>query len=111
MYRGINDFRQGYQPRINTVKDEKSNLVTDFHSILARWRKHFSQLLTVQGVTDVRKTEMHTAEPLVRVPRAFEVAQAIEKLKRYKSGGTDQIPAELIKVGGIIIRSEIPKLM
>jgi hypothetical protein len=28
---------------------------------------------------------------------AFEVEMAIEKLKRYKSPGIDQIPAELIK--------------
>jgi len=32
---------------------------------------------------------------------------AIEKLKRYKSPGTDQIPAEIIKTGGRRILSEI----
>jgi hypothetical protein len=36
---------------------------------------------------------------------------AIEKLKRHKSPGIDQIPAELIKAGGRIIRSEIHKLI
>ena len=35
---------------------------------------------------------------------------AIEKLKRHKSRGIDQIPAELIKVGGRTIRCEIHKL-
>jgi len=40
-------------------------MVTDFHSILARWRNHFSQLFNVHGVSDVRQTEIHTAEPLV----------------------------------------------
>jgi len=65
---------QGYQPRNNTVKDEKGNSVTDCHSILARWRKHFSLLLTVQGIIDVRQTEMHTAELLALAPSAFEVA-------------------------------------
>jgi len=55
-------------------------LVTDSHSILARWRNHFSQLLHVRGVSDVRQTETHTAEPLVPVPSAFEVELAIEKL-------------------------------
>jgi hypothetical protein len=34
---GINDFRKGYQPGTNTVKDEKViDMVTDSHSILAR---------------------------------------------------------------------------
>jgi hypothetical protein len=36
---------------------------------------------------------------------------AIEKLKRHKSPGIDQIPAKLIKAGGRTIRSEIHKLI
>jgi hypothetical protein len=66
---------------------------------LARWRNHFSQLLNIQGVNDGRQTEVNTAEPLVPEPSAFEVEMAIEKLKRHKSPGIDQIPAEFIKAG------------
>jgi hypothetical protein len=55
----------GYQLRTNLVMDEKSDLVTDSHSVLARWRNHFSQLFDVHGVNDVRQTEIHTEEPLV----------------------------------------------
>ena len=40
----------------------------------------------------------------------FEVEMATEKLKHHKSLSTDQIPAELIKTGGITIHSEIFKL-
>ena len=29
LYRGINDFKKGYQPRTNIVKDEKGDLVID----------------------------------------------------------------------------------
>jgi hypothetical protein len=36
---------------------------------------------------------------------------AIEKLKRHKSPGIDQIPAQLIKAGGRKILSEIRKLV
>ena len=81
MYRGINDFKKGYQPRPNIVKDEKGDLVANSHNVLARWRNHFSQLLNVHGVNDVRQTEIHTAEPLVPEPSAFEFELAIEKLK------------------------------
>jgi hypothetical protein len=70
VYRGINDFKKGYQPRTNIVKDEKDALVTDSNSILNRWRNHFSQLLNVYEVNDVVQTEIHTAEPLVPVPSA-----------------------------------------
>jgi len=42
LYRGINDFKKGYQPRCNIVKDEKGDLVADSHSIVARWRNYLS---------------------------------------------------------------------
>ena len=60
-YRGISDFKKGYQPRTNIVKDEKGDLVTDCHIILA-WRNHFSHMFNVHGVSDVRQTEIHTGE-------------------------------------------------
>jgi hypothetical protein len=53
-------------------------------------------------VNDVRQTEIHTAEPLVPEPSSTEVEIAVEKLKRYKSPGIDQIPAELIQAGEYI---------
>ena len=36
LYRGINDFKKGYQPRCNIVKNEKGDLVADSHSIVDR---------------------------------------------------------------------------
>jgi hypothetical protein len=51
------------------------------------------------------------AEPLVPEPSLVKVGTATEKLKRYKSPGTDQIPTELIKVGGEKLCFEIHKLI
>jgi len=34
--RGIDDFKKGYQPRTNIVKDDKGDVVAGSHSILAR---------------------------------------------------------------------------
>ena len=100
-----------YQPRTIIVKDEKGELVADPHSIMARRRKYFWQLLNVHEDNDVRQAEIHTVEPLVPEPRAFEVELAIGKLKNHKSPGIDQIPAELIKAGGRTICSAIHKLI
>jgi hypothetical protein len=47
LYRDISYFNKGYQPRTNVANDEKGDLVADSHSILARWRNYFSQLLNV----------------------------------------------------------------
>ena len=41
LYRGINDFKKGYHPRTNIVKDGKGDLVADSHSILAGKRNRF----------------------------------------------------------------------
>jgi hypothetical protein len=68
-------------------------MVTESHSILASWKNHFSLLLHVHGVDDVRQTEVHTAEPLVLELSAFEIEMAIEKLKVQKSPGIKQITA------------------
>ncbi|PNF20323.1 hypothetical protein B7P43_G13209 [Cryptotermes secundus] len=43
LYRGINDFKRGYQPSSNLVKDENGHLLADSHNILNRWRNYFSQ--------------------------------------------------------------------
>ena len=48
-------------------KDEKGDMVTDSHKILARWRNQFSQLLKVHWTNDVRQTEIHRAEPQVQM--------------------------------------------
>jgi hypothetical protein len=36
LYRGVNEFKKGYQPRTNIVKDEKGDVNADSLSILAR---------------------------------------------------------------------------
>jgi len=99
LYRGICYFKKVYRPQINRVKDDKGNLIADSHSILAMWRNHFSQLLNIHGVNDVSQTKLHTAEPLVPEPVAFEVELVIEKLKLHKTSGIDQTPTELIRQG------------
>jgi len=43
-----------------------------------------SQLLNVHGVHGDRQTEIHTTEPLVPEPSAFETKTAAGKLKRHK---------------------------
>jgi hypothetical protein len=36
LYRGINEFKKGYQPRANMVKAENGDLLADSYSILNR---------------------------------------------------------------------------
>jgi hypothetical protein len=93
------------------VKDKRGDLLADRHKIWNRWKNYFCQLLNVHGVSCVRQTEMHTAELFGPQPTASEGEVAIGKLKSCKSPGVDQIPAELIQVGGETLHSQIHKLI
>jgi hypothetical protein len=82
LYRGIIDFKRGYQPRSKLVKDENGDLLADSHNILNRWKNSLSQLLNVHRVSEVKQMEIHTDEPLLPVPSPFEAEIAIVNLKR-----------------------------
>jgi hypothetical protein len=92
-------------------KDDNGDLLPDSRNILNRWKNCFSQLLNVHNVSDVRQIEVHKAQSLVPGPSRLEVETAIAKLKKYKSPGSNQIPAELFQAGGEILLSAIHKLI
>jgi hypothetical protein len=93
------------------VNDDNGNLLADSHDILNRWKNYFSQLLNVHRVSDIRQIEIRTAEPLVPEPNHSENEIAIAKFKKYKSPGSNHIPAELIPAEREILLSEIHKLI
>jgi hypothetical protein len=47
LYRGINEFKEGYQPIINIIKDENGNLLADPQNVLNGWKNFFNQELNV----------------------------------------------------------------
>jgi hypothetical protein len=71
-------------------------MFADYHRILNRQENYFFQLSNVHRFIDFRQMEIYTAGPLVPEPSPFAVEIDIAKIKRYKSPGIDQIPAELI---------------
>jgi hypothetical protein len=98
--KGITEFKEGHQCRTNLVKYERDDLLADPQKTLNSWKNNLSQLLNVQGVGGIRQTEIQAAEPFVPERSASEVEAAIEKLKRCKSPGVNQITADLIQGGG-----------
>jgi hypothetical protein len=93
------------------VKDENGDLLAVSHNIVNRWKNYFSQLLNVQRISDVRQVEIYTAEPFGPASSPSDIEIDIAKLKKYKSPGGDQIPAELIQAGCEILRSKIHELI
>jgi hypothetical protein len=88
------------------VNDVNCDLLAESHNIFNRWKNYFSQLLNVHSVNVVRQIKIYTAEPLVPGPSPLKVEIAIAKLKKYKSPGSDQIPAELIRAEGDTLLSD-----
>jgi hypothetical protein len=80
LYRSINEFKKGYQPRINIIKDENGNLLADPHSVLNRWKNFFNQVLNVRGFHEVRQMDILMVEHLVPEPSLLQVKTAIGKL-------------------------------
>jgi hypothetical protein len=76
-----------------------------------RQKKHFSQLLNVHSVTDIRQKDIHTVEPLKPYLSPFQVGIATAKLKTHKSKGSDQFKIELNQTGGETLLSQIHKLV
>jgi hypothetical protein len=81
LYRGITEFKKGYQPKTNLIMDERGDILADPQKILTRWKNYFCQLLNVQGPGSIMQTETHTAEPFVPEPSAAENELAIRKMK------------------------------
>jgi hypothetical protein len=67
LHRELSGFKKDYQNRRSLERSESNDLLADSHNILKRWKNYFSQLLDVHRVSDVRGTEIHTAEPLARI--------------------------------------------
>jgi hypothetical protein len=65
----------------------------------------------VYTVSDVRQIEIRTTKPLVPGACRLDAETANATLKKSKSPGSDQIPAELIQAGGEILLSAIHKLI
>jgi C4-type Zn-finger protein len=43
LYRGINEFKKGYQPRSSIINDESGNVLADPQSALKRWKHFFNR--------------------------------------------------------------------
>jgi hypothetical protein len=82
------------------VKDGNGDLLAYSNNNLNKWKNYFSQLLNVHNVSEARQIEVHMADPVVPGPSHLEVEITIAKLEKYKSPGSDEIPAELIQAGG-----------
>jgi hypothetical protein len=68
LYRGMNEFKKGFQPRIIIMEDENGNLLVDPQGVLNKGKHLFNQVLNIHGVYNDRQKDIHVAELLVPEP-------------------------------------------
>ena len=96
-----------------TILDENNQPTGTLGESMARWRRHFDNVLNVR-----REVTMDTAPqptdnsdvPCVGVQRD-EVAAALQKLNLSKAAGSDGISAELLMGGGSVVVDWLLELM
>ena len=89
------------QRKATTVKDRSGKCRTEERQILNRWTEYCSELYSYKAnagpsVMNCPQTDTEDDHPILR--RDVEVA--VLSLKKRKSAGVNNIPAELVQVGG-----------
>ncbi|XP_072025117.1 uncharacterized protein [Amphiura filiformis] len=87
----------------NAVKDKSGNILTEQSARRTRWREHFEEVLNRPLPNNPVSEELNEHETVIEdisdqhISKA-EIRAAIRKMKNGKSGGKDEITAELLKV-------------
>jgi len=97
----VKDLTSTKQRKGLTIQDKNGKCLTDDQDILNRWTEYCSDLYNyrtagdpeVLNVPESKDTDSH---PILRE----EVETAVRSLKKGKSAGADNIPAELVQAGG-----------
>ena len=89
------------QGKATTVQDRSEKCTTEEQQILNRFTEYCSELYNFKAngdpsVLNCPHTDTEGDQPILRK----EVEAAVQSLKKRKSAGVDNIPAELVRAGG-----------
>ncbi|CAM1325864.1 Uncharacterised protein r2_g3476 [Pycnogonum litorale] len=100
-YQTVKDLTNTKLGNVSTIQDKTGKCLTEQQEILQRWTEYCSELYNYQSNGDPAVLNCPHApdedeHPILRE----EVEAAIKSLKKGKSAGVDNIPAELVQAGG-----------
>ena len=103
-YQLVKDLTSEKQGRSSTIQDKSGKCLTEEKEILSRWTEYCSELYNYEScgdntVLDCSQPPEEDLQPILRE----EVEIAVASLKKGKSAGVDNIPAELVQAGGEIM--------
>ena len=96
-YQLVKDLTTVKHGKATTVQDRPGKCLTGERQILNRWREYFSELYNYKAngdpsVLNCPQTDTEDDHPILR----RDVGAAVQSLKKGKSAGVDDIPAELV---------------
>ena len=100
-YQLVKDLTTVKQGKVTTVQDRSEKCLTEERQILNRWTEYSSELYNHKAngdpsVLNCTQTDTEDDHPILRI----EVEAAVQSLKKGKSDGVNNIPAELLQAGG-----------
>jgi len=100
-YQLVKDLTSMKQGRTTTIQDKAGKCLTEEQDILQRWTEYCSELYNYRATGDPEVLQVPPAtnndnHPILRE----EVEAAVRSLKKGKSAGADNVPAELVQAGG-----------
>ena len=96
----MKDLTTVKQGKATTVQDRSGKCLTEERQILNRWTEYCSELYNHKtsgdpSVLNCPQTDTEDDQPVLRK----KVEDAVQSLKKGKSAGIDNIPAELVQAG------------
>ena len=92
-YQGIKKIRNGYQPRLELIKDRNGDLLLNSRDVKSRWIEYFKDLLNRPAPDNPLSADgiggEQLNEDIVSLPSQEEVLAAIKSLKNNKACGID----------------------
>ena len=100
-YQLVKDLTTVKQGKVTFVQDRSGKCLTEERQILNRWTEYCSELYNCKAngdpsVLDCPQTDTEDDHPILH----REVEDAVQSLKKGKSAGVNNIPAELVQAGG-----------
>ena len=97
-YKLLQDLTGTKQERTTTIQDKDGTCLTENEDIMKRWTEYGSELYNYRAIGD---PEVHNVPPATTNANHHifrkEVEAAVKSLKKGKSAGVDNIPAELLQ--------------
>ena len=104
-YQLVKDLTTVKQGKATTVQDHSGKCLTEDQQILNRWTEYCSELYNYKAnedpsVLNCPQKDTEDDHPIL----CREVEAAVQSLKKGKSAGVTNIPAELVLAGGEDVR-------